>query len=47
VEDRIVELQRHKANLANIALRPDGDHTGFDIDDLAFLFGGSAERRAA
>jgi superfamily II DNA or RNA helicase len=47
VEDRIVELQQHKANLANIALSDEGNQTGIDVDDLAFLFGDTAERRAA
>ena len=47
VEDRIVELQQHKANLANIALSEEGDHTAIDIDDLEFLFGDTTERRAA
>jgi len=47
VEDRIVELQQHKANLANIALSDEGNHTGIDIGDLEFLFGDNAARRAA
>jgi len=47
VEDRVVELQQHKANLANIALSEAGDHVGIDIDDLEFLFGDTGERRAA
>ena len=47
VEDRIVELQQHKANLANIALSEAGDHIGIDIDDLEFLFRDTSERRAA
>jgi SNF2 family DNA or RNA helicase len=47
VEDRVVELQQHKANLANIALSEAGDHIGIDIDDLEFLFGDTGERRAA
>jgi superfamily II DNA or RNA helicase len=47
VEDRIVELQQHKADLANIALSEAGDHIGIDIDDLDFLFGDTSERRAA
>ncbi len=47
VEDRIVELQQHKANLANIALSNEGNHTGIDVDDLEFLFGDTAERQAA
>ena len=47
VEDRVVELQQHKANLANIAPSEAGDHIGIDIDDLEFLFGDTGERRAA
>ena len=47
VEDRIVELQRHKADLANIALSKEGDLTGIEIDDLEFLFGDTNERMAA
>jgi ERCC4-related helicase len=47
VEDRIVELQLRKADLANIALSDAGDHTGIDVDDLEFLFGDTAERQAA
>jgi superfamily II DNA or RNA helicase len=47
VEDRIVELQLHKANLANIALSNEGDHSGIEIDDVEFLFGDNSERRAA
>ena len=47
VEDRIMELQQRKANLANIALSEAGDHIGIDIDDVEFLFGDTSERRAA
>ena len=47
VEDRIVELQQRKANLANIALSEEGDLTGIEIDDLEFLFGAPPERLAA
>jgi len=47
VEDRIVELQRRKADLANIALSEEGDLTGIEIDDLEFLFGDSAAKLAA
>jgi superfamily II DNA or RNA helicase len=47
VEDRIVELQQHKANLANIALSEAGDHLGIGTDDLEFLFGDTSERQAA
>ena len=47
VEDRIVELQRRKADLANVALSEEGDLTGIEIDDLEFLFGTTDERLAA
>ena len=47
VEDRIVELQRRKADLANIALSEEGDLSGIEVDDLEFLFGVSTDRLAA
>jgi superfamily II DNA or RNA helicase len=47
VEDRIVELQQRKADLANIALDGNGELAGSEIEDLEFLFGDTAERRAA
>jgi SNF2 family DNA or RNA helicase len=47
VEDRIVELQQRKADLANIALDGNGELAGIEIEDLEFLFGDTAERRAA
>ena len=47
VEDRIVELQRRKADLANIALGEEGEIDGIDNDDLAFLFAGPEDRLAA
>jgi SNF2 family DNA or RNA helicase len=47
VEDRIVELQRNKADLANIALSEEGDLSGIDVDDVEFLFGDPNERMAA
>jgi superfamily II DNA or RNA helicase len=47
VEDRIVELQRRKANLANIALSEEGEFAGIEIDDVEFLFGGPEQRLAA
>ena len=46
VEDRIVQLQQHKANLANIALSEDGELAGVDVEDLDFLFGDGTERLA-
>ena len=39
VEDRIVELQQRKADLANIALGNDADLPEFEPDDVEFLFG--------
>ena len=47
VEDRIVELQQRKADLANIALSEEGDFAGIEIDDLEFLFGDAKVRLAA
>jgi SNF2 family DNA or RNA helicase len=47
VEDRIVELQQRKADLANIALSEDGDLAAIEIDDVEFLFGANEERLAA
>jgi SNF2 family DNA or RNA helicase len=47
VEDRIIELQQHKAKLATIALSAEGDLAGLDVDDMAFLFGDSSGRLAA
>ncbi len=47
VEDRIVELQQRKADLANIALGEDGDLSGIEVDDVEFLFGRPAEERMA
>ena len=47
VEDRIVELQQRKAELANIALNGDGEFAGIGVDDLPYLFGDDRLRRAA
>ncbi len=52
VEDRIVALQQHKADLARIALGGAGeanaaDVTGIGLDDLEFLFGEKEQRLAA
>ncbi len=47
VEDRIVELQTHKADLARIALGGEGDLTGIEVDDLEFLFAPNEEKLAA
>jgi SNF2 family DNA or RNA helicase len=47
VEDRIVELQRRKADLANIALSEEGEFSGIELDDVEFLFGNPEQRLAA
>jgi SNF2 family DNA or RNA helicase len=47
VEDRIVELQQRKTDLANIALSNEGDIAGLEVDEVEFLLGGAAERLAA
>ena len=39
VEDRIVELQQRKTDLANIALSNEGDMPGIEAEDLDYLFG--------
>ena len=39
VEDRIVELQQRKTDLANIALGDEGDLQALELDDLDYLFG--------
>ena len=39
VEDRIVELQQRKTDLANIALSDEGDIQGIEAEDLDYLFG--------
>jgi superfamily II DNA or RNA helicase len=47
VEDRIVELQRRKGDLAKIALSEEGNFAGVDIDDVDFLFGSGSEQKLA
>ena len=47
VEDRIVELQTHKADLARIALGGEGDLSGIEVDDLEFLFAPNEDKMAA
>ena len=44
VEDRIVELQQRKTDLANIALSDEGDMPGLEVEDLDYLFGGGKEK---
>jgi hypothetical protein len=47
VEERILDLQQRKAELANIALNAAGETGGFDERDIDFLFGSEQEREAA
>ncbi len=47
VEDRILELQQRKADLARIALGGEGELDGLEVEDLAFLFGDEPEQLAA
>ncbi len=47
VEDRIVELQQRKADLANIALNEEGELAAIELDDVEFLFGGREDQLAA
>ena len=48
VEDRIVELQQRKTDLANIALNgAEGDIPGLEVEDLDYLFGNGKDLLAA
>jgi SNF2 family DNA or RNA helicase len=48
VEERIVELQERKAELASLALSEDAAvPTAMDEDDIAYLFGGASDLLAA
>ncbi|HET9148795.1 MAG TPA: DEAD/DEAH box helicase, partial [Acetobacteraceae bacterium] len=51
VEERIIELQQRKAELANIAFHDTGDLAsdlaGLDLDDIDYLFAANRERKAA
>jgi SNF2 family DNA or RNA helicase len=47
VEERILELQQRKAELANIAFTEEGDIASLEFDEIEFLFGASPERQAA
>ncbi len=47
VEDRIVELQQRKTDLANIALSAEGEMPGLEVEDLDYLFGGGKDLLAA
>ncbi len=47
VEERILELQQRKAELAGIAFNEAGDINALDFDDIDYLFGADPERKAA
>jgi superfamily II DNA or RNA helicase len=47
VEERILELQQRKADLANIAFDEAGELSELGFDDIDFLFGADPERQAA
>ena len=47
VEERILELQQRKSELASIALSDDGEISALGFDDIAYLFGVSSDRLAA
>lgn len=47
VEERVLELQQRKAELANIALSEDGDISGLAFNDIDYLFGSDIDRLAA
>jgi SNF2 family DNA or RNA helicase len=46
VEERILELQQRKAELASIAFSEAGSGMAFDFDDINFLFGADPEKQA-
>jgi len=51
VEERILELQQRKAELATVAFEEQGleggDLGGLDLGDIDYLFGAEADRKAA
>jgi len=47
VEERILELQQRKAELANITFTEGSDLAGLEQDDVDYLFGADADRKAA
>jgi SNF2 family DNA or RNA helicase len=47
VEERILELQQRKAELANIAFDEAGELADLDFNDIDYLFGANPEREAA
>ena len=47
VEERIIQLQERKAELANLAFDTEVEASGLDSDDLEFLLASETQRRAA
>ena len=47
VEERIVELQERKAELANLAFDDTSDLARLEFDEIEFLFGADPQRKAA
>ncbi len=47
VEERILELQQRKADLAEVAFTEAGELIGLEADDVDYLFGVEADRKAA
>ena len=47
VEERIIQLQERKAELANLAFDSEVEAAGLDADDLEFLLASETQRRAA
>jgi SNF2 family DNA or RNA helicase len=46
VEERILELQQRKAELASIAFDETSGGMAFDFNDINFLFGADPEKQA-
>ncbi len=47
VEERILELQQRKAELANLAFDESGDIARLEFDEIEFLFGADPQKKAA
>jgi superfamily II DNA or RNA helicase len=47
VEERILELQQRKSELASIAFDEAGELAGLDLGDIDYLFGANPQRKAA
>ena len=47
VEERILDLQRRKASLANLAFSSEADMEAMGFEDIEYLFGAGEEREAA